>query len=488
MSFLNPAYNCDEDVDKSGKCLAIKIYAHNPHQLSCTPSTTYEPGEGRRMWKNVILTSFAFTFLFTAFQSMASLQSSLNSGGLGTYSLSVVYTSLVLSSMFLPTFLIRKFTVKWTLVFAVFGYSAYIAAQFQPSYATLLPGAVIVGVCAAPLWSAKCTYLTHVGHQYAKLTGASDAEPIIVKFFGIFFLFFQTSAVWGHLISSVVLSTDSRMCSNDIASQCGVNFCPDTKFCDSNINSTVTGEEVQPSTRYTLAGIYLTCSLAAAVILAVFLDPLTRYGEKERTGSSSKLEGKDLLVATFKHMTKPYQILMIPLTIWSGMEQGFFGADFTSGYVNCAWGIEKIGWVFIWYGIVDAIGSASFGPIIKYTGRVAIFSFGAIVNISMIIVMLIWKPNPENPVMFFVVAGFWGIGDAIWQTQINAFYGVLFPHDEEPSFSNYRLWESLGFIIAYVFSNVLCVQIKLYILLAVIFVGMIGYFIVEILERKNQKI
>lgn len=68
-----------------------------------------------------------------------------------------------------------------------------------------------------------------------------------------------------------------------------------------------------------------------------------------------------------------------------------------------------------------------------------------------------------------------------------ALYGVLFPQDEEPSFSNYRLWESLGFIIAYIFSNVLCVNVKLYILLAVIACGMVGYFIIEFLERRRKK-
>lgn len=48
---------------------------------------------------------------------MASLQNSLNNvDGLGTYSLSVLYGSLVVSSMFLPTFLIQKFTVKWTVI------------------------------------------------------------------------------------------------------------------------------------------------------------------------------------------------------------------------------------------------------------------------------------------------------------------------------------------------------------------------------------
>lgn len=177
--------------------------------------------------------------------------------------------------MFLPTFLIRKFTVKWTLVITVFGYSAYIAAQFHPTYATLMPGAVIVGLGAASLWSAKCTYLTHVGHQYAKLTGESDPEVIIVRFFGIFFLFFQSSSIWGNLISSSVLSQDARPCTNDASLLCGVNYCPDTKFCDANLTDSSSGP-IENTTRYTLSGIYLACSLTAAVILAIFLDPLIR--------------------------------------------------------------------------------------------------------------------------------------------------------------------------------------------------------------------
>lgn len=37
----------------------------------------------------------------------------------------------------------------------------------------------------------------------------------------------------------------------------------------------------------------------------------------------------ELLVATLKHMKVPYQLLLIPLTIFSGLEQSFFGGDFT---------------------------------------------------------------------------------------------------------------------------------------------------------------
>lgn len=44
--------------------------------------------------------------------------------------------------MFLPTFLIQKLTVKWTLVFAISGYTLYIGLQAKPEFYTLIPAAV----------------------------------------------------------------------------------------------------------------------------------------------------------------------------------------------------------------------------------------------------------------------------------------------------------------------------------------------------------
>ena len=82
--------------------------------------------------------------------------------GLGTVSLASTYGALVVSCMFLPTFLIRRFTTKWTLVVCMLGYSTYMAGQFYPQYYTLVPTAIILGLGAAPMWSAKCSYLTQV--------------------------------------------------------------------------------------------------------------------------------------------------------------------------------------------------------------------------------------------------------------------------------------------------------------------------------------
>ena len=57
-------------------------------------------------------------------------------------------------------------------------------------------------------------------------------------------------------------------------------------------------------------------------------DEFLRFGENERKEGKEKLSGKQLLVATFQHMKKKNQIFIIPLTLWSGIEQGFFNADF----------------------------------------------------------------------------------------------------------------------------------------------------------------
>lgn len=51
----------------------------------------------------------------------------------------------------------------------------------------------------------------------------------------------------------------------------------------------------------------------------------------------------------------------------------------------------------------------------------------------------------------------------------------------------YILRESLGFAIAYAYSNYVCVNVKLYLLIGYLTIGMIGYGIIEYGERKINK-
>ena len=149
-------------------------------------------------------------------------------------------------------------------------------------------------------------------------------------------------------------------------SRCGSNFCPwSISSQDNETNkgneekTTASGVEDNFETTkvqiYTLASIYLACSLLAPLIISLFVDPLRRWCLIKQdqkctqnssnffslTGSSSneseEVDNQEesqsslqLLVATFKQMRKKDQLLLIPLTLWSGLEQGFFGADFTA--------------------------------------------------------------------------------------------------------------------------------------------------------------
>lgn len=41
------------------------------------------------------------------------------------------------------------------------------------------------------------------------------------------------------------------------------------------------------------------------------------------------------------------------------------------------------------------------------------------------------------------------------------------------------MWESVGFIIAFAYSNYLCTSVKLTVLKAIVCIGLAGYFVVE---------
>lgn len=75
---------------------------------------------------------------------------------------------------------------------------------------TLIPTSIILGLGGSPLWSAKCTYLTIAGNMQAAREGKKGSD-IINQYFGIFFFIFQSSAVWGNLMSSLIFGQDTKI-------------------------------------------------------------------------------------------------------------------------------------------------------------------------------------------------------------------------------------------------------------------------------------
>ena len=139
------------------------------------------------------------------------------------------------------------------------------------------------------------------------------------------------------------------------------------------------------------------------------------------------------------------------------------------------------------YGAANALTSIGSSFVTKRTGRVPVFVFGALINAGALATMLLWTPTLKTLPLVYTLATLWGVSDAIWQAQINALYGCLFANNEEAAFSNYRLWESMGFIFAFATNAAgVCAFPKIITTIVFLGLGMLGYLILELLERRKK--
>uniref|UniRef100_A0A3Q2YBX6 Protein unc-93 homolog A n=1 Tax=Hippocampus comes TaxID=109280 RepID=A0A3Q2YBX6_HIPCM len=400
-----------------------------------------------RNFKNVLVVSLGFLSLFTAYGGLQSLQSSLNAEeGMGVASLSVIYASIILSSMFLPPLMIKNLGCKWTIVAGMACYVSYSFGNLYPGWYTLIPTSVILGLGGSPLWSAKCTYLTISGNMQAAKE-SKKAPDVINQYFGIFFFIFQSSAVWGNLMSSLIFGQDTNITviSDEQLQTCGAGDCGLT------ITSNSTTSRPAQELVWTLVGCYIGVGLLAMLIVAVFLDNIDHEQTSRFRGNREPF--CHTFLATFRLLRDWRLLTLIPLTMYSGFEQSFLSGEYTKNYVTCALGIHYVGFVMMCFGASNSVCSFLFGRLARYTGRGALFFF-----------------------FFFL--------DTVIPPPLTL-YGILFPAEKEAAFANYRMWESLGFVIAFAYSTFLCLEYKLYILLAVLLLTMVTYPVVEYHEYKN---
>ncbi|KAG7211087.1 hypothetical protein KM043_016448 [Ampulex compressa] len=443
-----------------------------------TEDTGLKPTERWRIMKNILAIGCAFMVNFTAFMGATNLQSSINADqSLGTFTLAAIYGSLLFSNILLPTLIISLLGCKWTITLSILTYVPFMAAQFYPKFYTMIPAGLLVGIGAGPLWCAKCTYLTVAADAYATVSDMAS-DVLVTRFFGLFFMFYQMAQVWGNLISSAVLSygvdsvaTNVTLNSTVVAEVCGANFC---KAGEENPNLDPPPKEGI----HLISGIYLGCMVLASLIVAFGVDSLSRY-DRSRAGSAAGLSGCKLLAVTLKLLKEKCQLLILPITMFIGAEQAFLFADYNASFVSCAWGINNIGYVMICFGVTNAIAALATGSIVKLTGRKSVMIFAFCLHLGILIFLLQWRPTPDQGSIFFLLSGLWGLCDAIWLVQVNALSGILFPGQEEAAFSNFRLWESTGSVITYAYSPYLCTHMKLYCLIGILCLGMVGYGFVE---------
>lgn len=154
--------------------------------------------------KNLVLICVSFILLFNAFRAIQNLQSSLNSGhNLGIIAMTFVHGTMCLTCLWAPV-LINNFTAKWTLVIGMFSFILWILGNFYPRFYTLIPLGMVAGVGKGILWTAESSYILKLSYDYSRVT-KEGLEKEMFRFHGIFLACFQTTHIWGNLISSLVL-------------------------------------------------------------------------------------------------------------------------------------------------------------------------------------------------------------------------------------------------------------------------------------------
>ena len=157
--------------------------------------------------KNLIVLCLGFIFVYSSFRAIQNLQSSVNGGrDLGVITMTVVHISMVFASLLAPV-IINIFTAKWAMCGGVMCFLAWFSAHVHPTFWTLVPTSMLVGLGQAIIWNAESSYVLKLAFDSATASGnRANLDQEMFRFHGIFLACFQSTHIWGNLISSLMLS------------------------------------------------------------------------------------------------------------------------------------------------------------------------------------------------------------------------------------------------------------------------------------------
>ncbi|KAK2187448.1 hypothetical protein NP493_165g05011 [Ridgeia piscesae] len=318
------------------------IYHQRPSDGGVSDELSGAELRGRRAWKNLVVLGVAFMFLFSALVSLHSVQSSLDPhSGVGVLSLSCVHGAAVVSCLLAPV-VIARLTTKWTIVASAGACLVYaVVANVHPRDFTLVPSSLLLGLFTGPMWSAQAVHLSRLAVDHAD-AARLDPDVTLARFNGVFGGLFALSQVWGHVLSAVVLvdaevETGPRLPpvnESHVHSVCGA-IPADCGRLDGVVSDRValTARHLRPvtaSTRQLLLSAHVGCIVVALALTASLLDGAGH--PRPNKGSSVAMFG------ALKALGDPRLILLVPLVVFVGLEQGFVLADFTK---NCGVAVSQ---------------------------------------------------------------------------------------------------------------------------------------------------
>ena len=143
----------------------------------------------------------------------------------------------------------------------------------------------------------------------------------------------------------------------------------------------------------------------------------------------SKLEKPDKVTLTGRHLVRNHRAkMLIPFSIFSGLQVTFILEAFTAGYVACTFGVAWVGLVMVFYGMTNSIFSMAIGFLSSVVGRLPIIFFGFFLSLTMIMLLLfeVITPDPAAIELVITIAITWALSDSCAKTMNISIHGELF--------------------------------------------------------------
>ena len=271
----------------------------------------------RKLLLNFTALCCVWLFSFTAFCGLQNLQSSIHAGS-GIISLIAVTIGGVISCTIAPA-IISYIGCKGALILSCIGLTMYTVANYYPKPYILITGGGITGLASGLMWTVQGCYITSIGYDYHKLTNET-LDAVLSKLFGIFFMFFQSTQIWGNLISSVVFQYQDTSLTFSNDSFCGSKFCPSNMILinvETGTGNYTMGEVTSPVPSYEiiLISIYLAFTIISLFIVIFALRPIqSSIAEKNTTL-------KKQCVSSWRSLVADLNILLVlPIFLYAGIE------------------------------------------------------------------------------------------------------------------------------------------------------------------------
>ncbi|GAB4833794.1 hypothetical protein Ancab_032043 [Ancistrocladus abbreviatus] len=397
--------------------------------------------------KDVHILSTAFLLVFLAYGAVQNLESTVNADGdLGTTCLGILYVSFTFFSLF-ASLVVRKMGSKKALVLGTSGYWLFTAANLKPSWYMMVLASLYMGFAASIIWVGQGTYLTSTARSHAKDCNLHEGT-VIGNFNGEFFGMFASHQVIGNLLTLLLLRDST----------------------EGDTSGT------------TLLFIVFLCIMTLGIVLMCFLHKTDN--KEEDNPEASSIGFFSIVAFVSKLVIAPLSdirlLLIIPFFAYSGLQQAFVWAEFTKKIVKPTLGESGVGGLMAVYGAFDALCSVVAGrftsSLSSITWIVAGGSFAQAVMLLWILLKYSTTSGALGIIYPLLMASALGIGDGVFNTQLNALLGMLFKHDMEAAFAQLKLWQSGSIAVVFFLMPYVSLRVMVLIMLLVLLVAVSAFF------------